>query len=134
MPHENADEARAQQNADAVGQGFDDGGDVGIAVQGVGDFGKDFGAAMVFTRSLGEAAGLKETAELPGNDGGLGGQVFAEIAGVGIMDKGNGSQHFVGYDQGSGHDGAGVEFEGAGVARGVQEIHEDGAATADRLP
>jgi hypothetical protein len=50
------------------------------------------------------------------------------------MDKGNGSQHFVRYDQWGGHDGASVELEGTRITCGIEEVHENGAATADGLP
>jgi hypothetical protein len=45
---QNANQPGPQQQAQAVGQGFDDRSDIRLSVQNMGDVGQDFGAAVLF--------------------------------------------------------------------------------------
>ncbi len=95
VAHEDTDQSGAQQDADAIRQGFNHGGDVRITVQGVRDFGKNFRPAMVFAGSLGQAPRFEQAAELAGNDGCFGSEVLVEEARFGIMDESNRAQDLV---------------------------------------
>ena len=70
---QNRDEARAQQQPETIGQSLNDCGYVGRSVQGTGDFRQDFGAAVLLARSFAEPGCFQQAAQLPGQDGGLGG-------------------------------------------------------------
>ena len=75
---QDTDQARAQQQAEAVGQGFDHGGNVGRSVQGLGHVRQDFGAAVLLARGLAQPGGLQQAAQLAGQNRGFGRQIFVE--------------------------------------------------------
>ncbi len=72
----NRDQARAQQQPEPVGQGLNHGVYVGSSVQRGGDFGQDFGPAVLLARNFAEPRRFQQAAQLSGQDGGLGGEIL----------------------------------------------------------
>jgi len=98
-------------------------------VQGVGNLRQDFGAPMLFARSLAEPRRFQQAAQLSGEDGGFGGEVFIKKSFIGIMQKRRGADDFIEDHERSGHHGTGLELarrrEGG---TGLHLIYEDRAA------
>ncbi len=134
VAHENAHQARPQQDADPICQGFDDRGHVRIPMQSMRHLRQDLGPAMVFAGNLRQAARFEQAAQLSGHDGGLGSQVFVKEIGLRVMQESHRSKYLIGNHQGSGHDGFGLKLEGSRVASRVQRIHKNCAPLADRFP
>jgi len=100
------------------------------SVQGVGNFGEDFGAAMLLARGFTEPGRFEQAAQLANQNGGLGGEVFVEKSFIGIMEERRRTDDFVEDHQRSGHDR--TRFKQLGRRECWACLHfvdEDGAAT-----
>ena len=124
---------RAQQDAQPVSQALHHRRGVGHAIQGVRHFGQNHGPAVLFSRQLLETERFEGRSQLAGQDGRFGGVVLDKL-GVGrIAQKGDGSNHFVEHQQGSGHDGLGAELGHQRIALGINPVAEDGSPALDGL-
>ena len=94
-PQQDTNQPGAQEQAQAVGQGFDHRGNIRRAVQSMGNVRQNFGAAMFFARSLAQPGRFQQAAQLSGQDGGLGGKIFVKEIVVGIVQKCRRANHFV---------------------------------------
>ena len=84
--------------------------DIGSSVQGGGDFSQNFGAAMLLARGFAEPGRFQQAAQLAGQNGGFGGEVFIEKSFIGIMQKRRCADDFIEDHQRSGHQGARFEL------------------------
>jgi hypothetical protein len=100
------------------------------SVQGVGDFGEDFGAAMLLARCFTEPGRFEQAAQLTNQNGSFGGEVFVEKSFIGIMQEGRRADNFVENHQRSGHYRACFKLLGRRECRAcLHFVDEDGAAT-----
>ena len=106
----NRNQTRAQEQPKTIRQSLNNRGDVGSSVQGSRHLGQDFGAAVLLARSFSEPRCFQQAAQLPGQDGGFGGEVLIKEFFVGIMQKRRRADDFIEDHQRSGHQGASLKL------------------------
>ena len=123
----------AQQNAQAIRQGLDDCRDVRRAVQGGSHVSQNFRAAMLFAGGLAALASFQQAAQLASQNRRLGGPIFGKKIVIGIMQKGDGADHFVADDQGRRQHGSGLQFRRVREGRRLQVMGASGAPLSHRF-
>ena len=127
----NRDQTRAQEQTKPIRQGLNHRGDVGSSVQSARDLSQNFGSAVLFARSFSQPGGFEQAAQLPGQNGSFGGQVFIKKSFVGIMQKRHCADDFIEDHQRSGHQGSRFELAQCRDSRaGLQVVYEDRPAAA----
>ncbi len=121
-------QARTQQQPETISQSFDDGGNVGSAVQRVCNLSENRGAAMLLARSFAQPGCFEQAAELSSKDGGLGGEIFIKESVFRIMGKRRHADDFIEHDHGSNHQRARPELAQRGVALARLDIIDDDRA------
>jgi hypothetical protein len=125
MPYQHAYQPRTQEHAQAVRQGFNNGGNVGSTVQNLGYVGENLRAAMLFARDLTQASRFQQTTELSGKHCGLGSKVFIKKFFIRIVEQGDSADNLVQHYNWRSQEGPGVKLHCCWILHRIQVISEE---------